>query len=143
MLYLKDSKYFLKDNKMKVFYFLLGLTLGIVFSAKAQLNSNNAAEVEAMKNAPVIKYSRDLFLNSGDDKTARNLMVVQEVSNFKMGDEKLAKSFEKLKNNKNYNKKMDKIFAKLNNNKMRNQKNQQVINILNEAGQKIYNLMSD
>ena len=95
MLYLKDSKYFLKDNKMKVFYFLLGLTLGIVFSAKAQLNSNNAAEVEAMKNAPVIKYSRDLFLNSGDDKTARNLMVVQEVSNFKMGDEKLAKSFEK------------------------------------------------
>ena len=38
---------------------------------------------------------------------------------------------------------MDKIFAKLYNNKMRNQKNQQVINILNEAGQKIYNLMSD
>ena len=38
---------------------------------------------------------------------------------------------------------MDKIFAKLKNDKIRNSKNQKVINILNEAGAKIYNLMSN
>ena len=128
---------------MKTFYFLLGLALVEIFSANAQFNCSSSSQAEDMKNAPVIKYSRDLLLSSGDDKIAQNLMVVQEVSAFKMGDEKFAKSFEKIKNNKTYNKKMDKIFSKLNNNKMRNQKNQQVVNILNEAGQKIYNLLSD
>ena len=38
---------------------------------------------------------------------------------------------------------MDKAFAKLDNGKYRNQKNQQVINILNAAGQKLYNLLVD
>ena len=83
------------------------------------------------------------MLNSNDNKVARNLMIVNEVASFKMGDEKLNKNFENLKDSKTYNQKMDKIFAKLNNNKIRNQKNQQVINILNEAGQKIYNLLAD
>lgn len=129
---------------MKVFYFLLGLGLGIVISANAQFSKNtDNAEAEAMKNAPVPKYSRALLLNSGDDKIARNLMVLHDVINFKMGDEKLAKSFDKIENNKTYNKKMDKAFAKLDNSKYRNQKNQQVINILNEAGQKLYNLLAD
>ena len=129
---------------MKVFYFLLGLGLGIVISANAQFSKNtDSAEAEAMKNAPVLKYSRALLLNSGDDKIARNLMVLHDVINFKMGDEKLAKSFDKIENNKTYNKKMDKAFAKLGNSKYRNQKNQQVINILNEAGQKLYNLLAD
>lgn len=129
---------------MKVFYFLLGLGLGIVISANAQFSKNtDSAEAEAMKNAPVLKYSRALLLNSGDDKIARNLMVLHDVINFKMGDEKLAKSFDKIENNKTYNKKMDKAFAKLDNSKYRNQKNQQVINILNEAGQKLYNLLAD
>lgn len=129
---------------MKVFYFLLGLGLGIVISANAQFSKNtDNAEAESMKNAPVLKYSRALLLNSGDDKIARNLMVLHDVINFKMGDEKLAKSFDKIENNKTYNKKMDKAFAKLDNSKYRNQKNQQVINILNEAGQKLYNLLAD
>ncbi len=129
---------------MKVFYFLLGLGLGIVISANAQFSKNtDNAEAEAMKNTPVLKYSRALLLNSGDDKIARNLMVLHDVINFKMGDEKLAKSFDKIENNKTYNKKMDKAFAKLDNSKYRNQKNQQVINILNEAGQKLYNLLAD
>ena len=71
------------------------------------------------------------------------MLVLHDVINFKMGDEKLAKNFDKIENNKTYNKKMDKAFAKLDNGKYRNQKNQQVINILNEAGQKLYNLLVD
>lgn len=113
-----------------------------IFKAEAQTLSNDEQAAE-LRNSPLIKYSRNIMLNSNDNKVARNLMIVNEVSSFKMGDEKLNKSFENLKDNKTYNQKMDKIFAKLNNNKNRNQKNQQIINILNEAGQKIYNLLAD
>lgn len=113
-----------------------------IFKAEAQTLSNDEQTAE-LRNSPLIKYSRNIMLNSNDNKVARNLMIVNEVSSFKMGDEKLNKSFENLKDNKTYNQKMDKIFAKLNNNKNRNQKNQQIINILNEAGQKIYNLLAD
>lgn len=113
-----------------------------IFKAEAQTLSNDEQAAE-LRNSPLIKYSRNIMLNSNDNKMARNLMIVNEVSSFKMGDEKLNKSFENLKDNKTYNQKMDKIFAKLNNNKNRNQKNQQIINILNEAGQKIYNLLAD
>ncbi len=128
---------------MKIFYFLAGLILGLAVSAQAQINSQRSAEAEAMMNTPAIKYSRNILLSSSDDKVARNLMVVHEVSSFKMGDEKLAKSFEKVKNNKTYNKKMDKAFAKLSNDKRRNQKNTQIINILNETGEKLYNILTD
>lgn len=113
-----------------------------IFKAEAQTLSNDEQAAE-LRNSPLIKYSRNIMLNSNDNKVARNLMIVNEVSSFKMGDEKLNKSFENLKDNKTYNQKMDKIFAKLNNNKNRNRKNQQIINILNEAGQKIYNLLAD
>lgn len=113
-----------------------------IFKAEAQTLSKDEQAAE-LRNSPLIKYSRNIMLNSNDNKVARNLMIVNEVSSFKMGDEKLNKSFENLKDNKTYNQKMDKIFAKLNNNKNRNQKNQQIINILNEAGQKIYNLLAD
>ena len=113
-----------------------------IFKAEAQTLSNDEQAAE-LRNSPLIKYSRNIMLNSNDNKVARNLMIVNKVSSFKMGDEKLNKSFENLKDNKTYNQKMDKIFAKLNNNKNRNQKNQQIINILNEAGQKIYNLLAD
>ena len=114
----------------------------LIFKAEAQTLSNDEQAAE-LRNSPLIKYSRNIMLNSNDNKVARNLMIVNEVSSFKMGDEKLNKSFENLKDNKTYNQKMDKIFAKLNNNKNRNRKNQQIINILNEAGQKIYNLLAD
>ena len=113
-----------------------------IFKAEAQTLSNDEQAAE-LRNSPLIKYSRNIMLNSNDNKVARNLMIVNKVSSFKMGDEKLNKSFENLKDNKTYNQKIDKIFAKLNNNKNRNQKNQQIINILNEAGQKIYNLLAD
>ncbi len=119
------------------------LVFTFIFRTEAQTISRDEQAAAELRNSPLIKYSRNIMLNSNDNKVARNLMIVNEVASFKMGDEKLNKNFENLKDSKTYNQKMDKIFAKLNNNKIRNQKNQQVINILNEAGQKIYNLLVD
>ncbi len=84
-------------------------------------------------------YLRDY----GDQKDARNIMIVAEVARYKLGDEKLAPEFAKLEYNKEYNKKIKIIMDKLNNNKYPDSKNRQVMNILNEAGNKLYNLLAD
>ena len=127
---------------MKIYMLIFVLFLFNLSFSCAQTISKNTTVIE-MENSPIIKYSRSLLPTNKDQTTARNLMIVKEVADFKMGDEKLSKYFDNLEDNKEYNKKMDKIFAKLKNDKIRNSKNQKVIDILNEAGAKIYNLMSN
>ena len=127
---------------MKNYILIFALFLFNISFSFAQTVGKNTAVIE-MENNPVLKYSRSLLPTNKDQTTARNLMIVKEVTDFKMGDEKLSKYFDNLEDNKEYNKKMDKIFAKLKNDKTRNSKNQKVIDILNEAGAKIYNLMSN
>ncbi len=127
---------------MKIYIFIFALLLFNISLSTAQTIDKNTTVIE-MESNPVLKYSRSMLPTNKDQTTARNLMVVKEVIDFKMGDEKLSKYFENLEDNKEYNRKMDKIFAKLKNDKMRNTKNQKVIDILNEAGAKIYNLMSN
>ena len=85
------------------------------------------------------KYMR----NTGDQKTARNIMVLKEVADYKIGDEKLAKEFDNLEKTQEYHQKIGKILSKLSNKKMRNSKNREVIEILNDAGNKLYNLLAD
>ncbi len=129
------------------FFMALFLVLNCCVSSVLAQTMNDEAKhqqrVAEMENNPVVKYSRSLLPTNKDQKTARNLMVVKEVVNFKMGDENLAKYYDNLDDNKKYNKDMDKIFSKLSNSKRNNQKNKQVIEILNDAGERIYNLMSN
>ena len=127
---------------MKIYMLIFVLFLFNLSFSFAQTISKNTTVIE-MENSPIIKYSRSLLPTNKDQTTARNLMIVKEVADFTMGDEKLSKYFDNSEDNKDYNKKMDKIFAKLKNDKIRNYKNQKVIDILNEAGAKIYNLMSN
>ncbi|MBO6281030.1 MAG: hypothetical protein J6N49_00715 [Alphaproteobacteria bacterium] len=96
-----------------------------------------------IKDNPVVKTMRGSLRNSGDDKIARNLLVVKEVADFKIGDEKYAKNFETVENTRAFDRKMEKIMEKLSNNKRRNMKNDEVVKILNEAGEKIYNLLGN
>lgn len=81
--------------------------------------------------------------NFGSQKTARNIMILREVAGFKLGDEQLRKDFAELEQNSQYEKKLQKIMQKLKNDKIRNSKNKEVLRILDEAGDKIYNLLSD
>ena len=78
-----------------------------------------------------------------DNGIRDNPAIVKQVADFKIGDEKLAKDFETVENNREFERKMAKIMEKLNNKKMRDSKNREVINILNEAGDKLYNLLAN
>lgn len=84
-----------------------------------------------------------ILKNSGEQKEARDLLVLYEVVNFKLEDERLAKEIDELDENPKFNKKMDSIMEKLSNEKRRDNKNKDVERILQDAGNKLYNLLAD
>ena len=98
--------------------------------------ANNTNQVERKK-------SNVRLAGYGDQREARNIMVVHAVANYKLGDEKLAKQFEKVEDNAEFERKMQQIMENLNNNRLRNSKNREVIRILNDAGNKLYNLLAN
>ena len=100
--------------------------------------SNNAVDQEQ---EPQMLYSR--MRDYGDQKEARNIKIVEAVAHYKLGDEKLREEMEKLDQNREYNKKMNKIMEKLSNDKRRDTKNREVVRILQDAGNKLYNLLAD
>lgn len=96
-----------------------------------------------MENNLLLKTIRSPLKNYGDERTARNILIVKEVADFKLDDEKLQDEFAKVANSREYAQKMQRIMDKLSNKKLRNTKNKEVIRILDEAGKKIYNLLAD
>ena len=101
---------------------------------------NNKNEVIKEKKEP---RSSNYIPDYGDARDARNIMIVAKVADYKLGDENLATEFEKLRHNKEYDKKISEIMKNLDNGKYPNSKNRQVINVLREAGNKLYNLLTD
>lgn len=95
------------------------------------------------QNAEKTQMSRSLIKNGGDQRKAFNVMILQEVSTYKLGDEEIAKEVDGLKNNSEYYRKLDIIKKKLSNSKMSDTKNKEVMNILNDAGNRIYNLLGN
>lgn len=120
---------------MRKIIFFLFLCLSAAGSVQAYDNG--------IRDNPVLKVSRSYLRNTGDEKKARNILVVKQVADFKIGDEKLAKDFEMVESTKEFERKMAKIMENLSNKKMRDYKNREVINILNEAGDKLYNLLAN
>ena len=90
-----------------------------------------------------IKNMRGIMGSSKDVVKARNLLMLKEILDFKMQDATLAPEIEKLKQNREFNTKLYKALNQLDNKKNRNSKNQEVINILNDAGNRIYNSLAN
>ena len=120
---------------MRKIFVLLFMCLSVSGGAQAYDNG--------IRDDPVIKMSRFYLRDSGDEKKARNILIVKQVADFKIGDEKLTKDFETVESTREFERKMEKIMENLSNRKMRDSKNREVINILNEAGDKLYNLLAN
>ena len=89
------------------------------------------------------KMNRSFISSNGNQGEAFNLMVVQEVATYKLGDETLQKEIEGLRNNQEYYNKLEKIRRKLSNAKLSDSKNKEVMRILNDAGRRINNLLGN
>lgn len=125
------------------------LMLLLSFNAEAQVkqngvkNSSGQNNLQQMQNNPVLKMSRSYISPGGDQRKAFNIMILQEVASYKLGDEKLKKEVEGLRNNREYYDKLEKIKKKLSNGRISNTNNQEVLRILNDAGNRIYNLLGN
>ena len=89
------------------------------------------------------KINKGRLLSFGTQKEARNIMIVEAVARYKLGDKKLADQFESLEDNAEYQRKIEQIMENLSNESMRNNKNKEAIRILNDAGNRLYNLLAN
>lgn len=110
---------------------------------KAQNNAKQQQNLQEMQNNPVMQMSRSLIKSSGNQRKAFNLMIVQEVSTYKLSDEELIDDVAELRNNQEYYRKLDIIKKKLTNSKISDGKNKEVMQILNDAGNRLYNLLGN
>lgn len=90
-----------------------------------------------------IKTMRGSIGSSQNAIKARNLLMLKEVLDFKMQDETLKPEIAKLRENREFNNKLLNALNQLDNKKSRNRKNQEIINILNDAGNRIYNSLAN
>lgn len=118
----------------------------------AQQNTDNESyvsnevrqqDVQDMQENPLLRLSRSTLKNTADQRTARNLLVLKEVSEYKLDDERLKDDITEVSQNKEYLRKIEIIRKKLSNKKISDSKNKEVLRILNDAGNKLYNLLSN
>ena len=76
---------------------------------------------------------------SQNTQQARNLLLLKEVLDYKLKDETLSAEVSRLQQNREFNKQLLQALKKLDNKKNRNSKDQEIINILNDSGNRIYN----
>lgn len=130
-------------------YFLMCLLLLLGFNAEAQVRQNELKSsarqdnLQQVQDSQVQRMRRSYINMGGDQRKALNLLVLQEVATYKLGDERLKKEIDGLKNNRSYYDKLDKIKKKLSNGKISNTNNQEIMRILNDAGNRIYNLLGN
>lgn len=74
-------------------------------------------------------------------KEAAYLATITAVSAYKINDEENLKNVEKLRQDKRFNEKLQKMLSQLSNNRTKNTKNKKVLQILEDAGKEIYDLL--
>ncbi len=99
-----------------------------------------------MKILPVILAA--VTLAAGDvnaqysaSKEAQYLAVVKAVADFKINDEEHLRKMEKLRENERFNRKLYDMIQKLDNGRIKNSKNRKVLQILEDAGKQLYDLL--
>ena len=101
------------------------------------------ARYSEMENNPAVRFSRSFIKNSGDERKARNLLFLEEIANYKLNDEELSDDFNAVEDSREYDEKLKKALKKLTNRKMKDSKNRKVMEILDDAGDRLYNLLAD
>lgn len=74
-------------------------------------------------------------------KDAQYIAVLRAVVNYKIDDEENIRDIERLRENERFNRKVQKMLDKLSNSRTKNTTNRKVLQILEQAGKDIYNLL--
>ena len=83
--------------------------------------------------------SGSVFAQSATLNKAKYLATLKVVSEHKMKDDDIVKDLEKLRQNRKFKQELSKIVEKLDNSRPSEAKNRKIMQILERAGQEIYN----
>ena len=85
--------------------------------------------------------SNNSFAQYSSSKNAQYLAVIKAVANYKIDDEEEVRQIEKLRENESFNRKLQNMMTKLSNSRNKDSKNRHVLQILEQAGKEIYDIL--
>lgn len=74
-------------------------------------------------------------------RDAQYIAVLKAVVNYKIDDEENIRNIERLREDRRFNEKLQKMLDKLSNERSKNTTNRRVLQVLEQAGKEIYNLL--
>jgi len=89
----------------------------------------------------VLLLSNNSFAQYSGSKNAQYLAVIKAVANYKIDDEEEINHVEKLRENNNFNRKLQNMMQKLTNSRNKDSKNRRVLQVLENAGKEIYEIL--
>ncbi len=89
----------------------------------------------------VFFVSNNTFAQYSSSKNAQYLATIKAVANYKIDDEEEIVQVEKLRENSNFNRKLQNMMTKLSNSRNKDSKNRRILQILEDAGKEIYNIL--
>lgn len=107
-------------------------------TAKQQNAQNNNQQSERK-----MKMGKSLLSVHGNQKTALDLLILQEVATYKLDDANIKKDVEELENNQEYYRKLETIKSKLSNSKFPDSLNKEILRILDDTGNRLNNLLGN
>ena len=101
------------------------------------------AQANNQRNTQKMKMGKSLLSVYGNQKTALDLLILQEVATYKLDDANIKKDVEELENNQEYYRKLETIKSKLTNDKFPDSLNKEILRILDDTGNRLNNLLGN
>ena len=91
--------------------------------------------------AMMIGFSASANAQMAATRDAQYIAVLRAVVNYKIDDEENIRNIKRLREDRRFNEKVQKMLDKLSNNRSKSTTNRKVLQILEQAGKDLYNLL--
>ena len=91
--------------------------------------------------AAMICFSSSAYAQLAATRDAQYIAVLRAVVNYKIDDEENLRNIERLREDRRFNEKVQRMLDKLSNERTKNTTNRRVLQILEQAGKDLYNLL--
>lgn len=89
----------------------------------------------------VMMFSFSAQAQYSSTKNAQYLATIKAVANYKINDEEEYRNVERLRQDARFNQKLQSMLNKLQNSKTKNSDNKRILQILEDAGKEIYDIL--
>lgn len=91
--------------------------------------------------AALLTFATPSAAQMSASKNAQYLATIKAVANYKIDDEEEIRNVERLRENERFNRQLQKMMSKLQNTRTKDSKNKRILQILEDAGKEIYDIL--